>query len=269
MCATRPEWCRLTYCSENARSSGFDSCIPCPLDRVSWKVTILMCGRFRIARKKEILEEEFEADAMEDIDWVPRYNVAPGQDILTVRQHETQPVRRMTAMRWGLIPSWTKDPSIAFKMINARSETVSTNAAFRDPLRSQRCLIPADGFYEWKREGKQKLPFCFTMADESVFAFAGIWDRWRNPLGQMVESCSILTTTPNELMRGVHDRMPVILSRDAYDLWLDPGMKKVEELRPLLKPYDAARMRRYSVGQRVNSVRNDDPECTLGIGVEN
>ncbi len=219
-----------------------------------------------MARKKEILAAAFDAqEAEEDLGWVPRYNVAPGQDIAVVRQDAAQPVRRLSRMRWGLIPAWTIDPSIGYKMINARSETVAAKPSFREPLQSQRCLIPADGFYEWRREGKQKLPFCFTLTDDSVFAFAGLWDRWRSPQGQFIESCTILTTTPNELLKDVHDRMPVILAHDAYDLWLDPGFKKVGEFRPLLKPYAADAMRRYRVSQRVNQVKNDDPECAVEI----
>jgi putative SOS response-associated peptidase YedK len=236
-----------------------------------------MCGRFRVARKKEILEAEFEADSVAGEDWasrdaahdVPRYNVAPGQEVAVVRQDARQdaahPVRRLSQMRWGLIPSWTDNPSIGYKMINVRSETAATMRSFREPLRSRRCLIPADGFYEWKREGKQKLPFCFTLADESVFAFAGIWEPWKNPQGQVIESCAILTTTPNELIRDIHDRMPVILPRDAYDIWLDPDRTHLQELQPLLKPYSAESMRRYRVSQRVNHVIHDDPECAAEI----
>ena len=182
-----------------------------------------------------------------------------------MRQDAARPVRHLSQMRWGLIPSWTNDPSVGYKMINARSETAATMPAFREPLRLRRCLIPADGFYEWKRAGKEKLPFCFTLADESVFALAGIWDRWKNPQGRWVESCSILTTTPNELVRDLHDRMPVILARDAYELWLDPGFQKVAELQPLLKPYSAEAMRRYRVSQRVNQVNNDDAQCAAEI----
>lgn len=225
-----------------------------------------MCGRFRLARKKEILETEFGAELLDDdLDWVPRYNVAPGQDIAVVRQDKEQPVRKLLQMRWGLIPSWTTDPSVGYKMINARSETAATMASFSEPLRLRRCLIPADGFYEWKREGKAKLPFCFTLADESVFAFAGIWERWKSPQGQWIKSCSILTTTANELVRDIHDRMPVILARENYDLWLDPGFTKVPELHPLLKPYSAEAMRRYRVSQRVNQVKNDDAECVAEV----
>lgn len=219
-----------------------------------------------MARKKEILEAAFDAeDAMDGLDWVPRYNVAPGQEIAVVRQDAAQPVRRLSPMRWGLIPSWVEDPSVGYKMINARSETVATMPAFREPFRLRRCLIPADGFYEWRREGKSKLPFCFTLADESVFAFAGIWERWKNPQDRWIKSCSILTTTANELTRDIHDRMPVILPREVYDLWLDPGFTELSELQPLLKPYPAESMRRYPVSQRVNQVKNDDVECAAEI----
>lgn len=225
-----------------------------------------MCGRFRVARKKEILEAAFDADgAMDGLDWVPRFNVAPGQQIVAVRQPAGTAPRQLSYMRWGLVPAWTNDPSIGYKMINARAETLAARPAFSEPLRLRRCLIPADGFYEWKREGKEKLPFCFTMANESMFAFAGLWERWMTPQAQPIESCTILTTAPNELMKDVHDRMPVILSPDAYDLWLDPRLTNVQELHPLLKPYPAEAMRRYRVSQRVNHVKNDDAECVAAI----
>jgi putative SOS response-associated peptidase YedK len=226
-----------------------------------------MCGRFRIARPKEILEETFDAesDLNGGLDWVPRYNVAPGQEIAVVRQDAARPVRHLSRMRWGLIPSWTNDPSKGYKMINARSETAATMPAFGESFRLRRCLIPADGFYEWKRAGKEKLPFCFTLVDQSIFALAGIWDRWKNPQGQWIESCSILTTAPNELMRDIHDRMPVILARGGYDAWLDPGFRKVAELQPLLKPYPADAMRRYRVSQRINQVTCDDAECSAEL----
>jgi putative SOS response-associated peptidase YedK len=127
--------------------------------------------------------------------------------------------------------------------------------------RKRRCLIPADGFYEWKKEGKAKTPFCFIMADDSVFAFAGIWERWNSPEGQVVETCSVITTIPNSLLQDVHDRMPVILPDDAYDLWLDPGFHNIDAVCDLLKPFDAHLMRRYEVSSRVNSVKNDDAAC--------
>jgi len=163
-------------------------------------------------------------------------------------------------MRWGLIPAWSKDPSVAAKMINARSETASAKPAFRDALKSRRCLVPADGFYEWVRTGNAKQPYCFEVNGGELFAFAGLWDRWRGSSGNAVETCSILTTTPNAVTSPVHDRMPVILNPDSYDLWLDPGMQNVAAVSDLLKPYDARQMRCYPVSTRINHVTNDDAE---------
>ena len=185
----------------------------------------------------------------------------PPQNVPVIRQHPEQPKRLGSRMRWGLIPFWAKDPNIGFKMINARAETVAIKSAFRESLRKRRCLIPADGFYEWRKNGKVKTPFCFTMADESIFAFAGIWDTWRNPEGKAIETCSIITTTPNTLLADIHDRMPVILPDDAYDLWLDPGFQKPDAISDLLKPFDPALMRRFEVSSRVNLIKNDEPEC--------
>jgi putative SOS response-associated peptidase YedK len=224
-----------------------------------------MCGRFRVARSKEILEEAFDAeDSLSPVEWSPRYNVAPGQAVVAVRQDAERPVRRLAPLRWGLVPAWAKDAAVGYKMINARAETAAARPAFREAMRRRRCLIPADGFYEWKHAGKERLPYCFTLAGGALFAFAGLWEQWRSPQGQMMESCAILTTTPNELVRDVHDRMPAILTPDAYDLWLDPGFTRVEELLPLLKPYAGA-MRRYRVSSRVNQVKNDDAECAAEV----
>ena len=167
----------------------------------------------------------------------------------------------MTTVYFGLIPAWATDASIGFKMINARAETVATKPAFRESIRKRRCLIPADGFYEWRKDGKTKTPFCFTMADDSIFAFAGIWDSWRNPEGQTIKTCSIITTTPNALLADIHDRMPVILPDDAYDLWLDPGFQKPDAICDLLKPFEPILMRRYEISSRVNLVKNDDAAC--------
>jgi putative SOS response-associated peptidase YedK len=150
-------------------------------------------------------------------------------------------------------------------MINARSETTATKPAFRDPLKSRRCLIPADGFYDWERTGKAKQPYCFEVNAGELFAFAGLWDQWKDPGGQWIKSCSILTTTPNALTSAVHDRMPVILDRADYDLWLDPGMTNVEAVSEMLKPYDPRTMRSYPVSPRVNHVANDDAECSTPV----
>jgi putative SOS response-associated peptidase YedK len=218
-----------------------------------------MCGRYRLARKKEILAETFDVD--NDVEWSPRYNVAPGQNVPVVRQDSARPSPSMSLARWGLIPFWAKDAKAGYKMINARAETVADTPAFRDPFRSRRCLIPADAFYEWVKEGKQKSPFCFSMADKSIFAFAGIWDRWKNPDTEWIETCSIITTSANALLSGIHDRMPVIMMRENHDLWLDPGYRKTDDLLDLLKPFPADAMRHHRVSTRVNSVKNDDPAC--------
>jgi putative SOS response-associated peptidase YedK len=225
-----------------------------------------MCGRYRLSRRKQIIEEQFDTTDWQD-DWSPRYNIAPTQPIPVIRQHPKEPVRQISTMRWGLIPSWAHDPSAAAKMINARSETAATKPAFRDSLKFRRCLIPADAFYEWQRTSTSKQPFCFEVDDGGLFAFAGLWERWRDPSGQWVKSCSILTTTPNAVTSGVHDRMPVILDPDSYDLWLDPGMTKVEAVSDLLKPCDARLMRCYPVSSRINHVANDDEECSRPVEI--
>src|SRR5208337_1738429 len=191
----------------------------------------------------------------------PRYNIAPTQDIEVIRQHAEVPKRFGSQMRWGLIPSWATDASIGFKMINARAETVASKPAFRDAFLNRRCLLPADGFFEWSRRGKEKQPFHFGMQDDSLFAFAGLWDQWRDPAGSLIESCTILTTTPNSLLAEVHDRMPVILRQGNYDLWLDPGFKNVKALAEILAPFDATQMRSFPVSTRINAVANDDPDC--------
>jgi putative SOS response-associated peptidase YedK len=225
-----------------------------------------MCGRYRLSRRTQIVEEYFDS-VSDEPDWTPRFNVAPTQLIPIIRQHPKESVRELSLIRWGLIPSWAKDPSGAARMINARSETASSKPAFRDSLKSRRCLIPADGFYEWKRAGTSKQPFCFEVNDGDLFAFAGLWDRWKDPSGNWMKTCSILTTTPNAVTAPVHDRMPVILEPDSYDLWLDPGMSDVSAATDLLKPYDARLMRCYPVSTRVNNVGNDDAECSVAVDI--
>jgi putative SOS response-associated peptidase YedK len=220
-----------------------------------------MCGRYRLSRHKEYLDERFDVEP--DDNWIPRYNIAPTQNVAVIRQRPAEPKRFGSNMRWGLIPSWAKGATLG--MINARAETIAEKPTFRDALKKQRCLIPADGFYEWQKNGKTKTPFCFTMADEAIFAFAGIWDSWLNPEGQLVETCCIITTTPNALLADVHDRMPVILPGDSYDLWLDPGYQKADAVCELLKPFNANLMRRYEVSSRVNLVKNDDSACAEAV----
>ena len=220
-----------------------------------------MCGRYRLSRRKQLIEEYFETE--NEVDWEPRYNIAPSQPVGIIRQDPSRPARHFSLARWGLIPSWAADASIGFKTINARAETVANKPAFRDAFVSRRCLLPADGFFEWSRRGKEKQPFHFGMQDDSLFAFAGLWDRWRDPTATVIESCSILTTTPNSLLADVHDRMPVILPPENYDLWLDPSFKDVKALAGLLAPFDAAKMRSFPVSRRINAVANDDPDCVV------
>jgi len=223
-----------------------------------------MCGRYRLSRRKQLVEEYFDA-APGNEEWAPRYNIAPTQPVLVIRQHPKEPRREVSQVRWGLIPSWAKDASGAATMINARSETAATKPAFRNALRFRRCLIPADGFYEWQGTGKAKQPYCFEVNGGELFAFAGIWERWKDPSGQWVKSCSILTTTPNAVTAAIHDRMPVILDRADYDLWLDPGMTSVEGASEMLKPCDARLMRCYPVSPRINRVGNDDEEFSAPV----
>jgi putative SOS response-associated peptidase YedK len=225
-----------------------------------------MCGRYRLSRRKQLIEEHFDTAPWDD-DWNPRYNIAPTQPVPIIRQHPKEPVRLLSLMKWGLVPSWAKDTSSAARMINARSETAHTLPAFREPMRLRRCLIPADAFYEWKRTGTSKQPFCFEVNDAALFAFAGLWDGWKNPEGQWVKTCTILTTTPNAVTSAVHDRMPVILHKDDYDAWLDPGMTDVKIVLELLKPYDARLMQCYPVSTRINHVANDGEECSRPVEV--
>jgi len=225
-----------------------------------------MCGRYRLSRRKQLVEEYFDTTPWGE-DWNPRFNIAPTQPVPVIRQHPKEPLRQLSVMKWGLIPHWAKDPSIAMSTINAKSETAATKPAFRDPLKFRRCLIPADGFYEWKRTVKAKQPFCFEIKGGELFAFAGLWDGWKEASGNWIKTCSILTTTPNVLTATVHDRMPVILDSESYDLWLDPGMQNVAAISQLLKPYDASQMQLYPVSSRVNHVTNDDEECSRRVEI--
>lgn len=192
-------------------------------------------------------------------DYRPRYNIAPSQPILAARDSDEG--RKAAFLKWGLIPYWAKDPKMAYKMINARSETVSERPAFRAAFERRRCIIPADGFYEWRKSGGKKLPVRFRLRDGGVFAFAGLWESWRPPQSdERIYTCTILTTSANEVVQPVHDRMPVILDRDDIDLWLDQSVPG-GGVRHLLKPYDAEKMDVYPVSTRVNSPYHDDPAC--------
>ena len=223
-----------------------------------------MCGRYRLTAKERYIRDHFGLD--EDPSWAPRWNIAPTQPVPTIRQDRKTPKRTFNLARWGLIPYWAKDPSIALKTINAMSETAAEKPAFRDAMRWRRCLIPADGFYEWKRLGsKEKQPYNLGMADDSPFAFAGLWERWRDQDNKTIETCTILTTKPNSLVADIHDRMPAILRPDDYDLWLDPGVTTASRVTSCLQPFDVRLMKKYPVSMRVNSPENDDQACAQEI----
>jgi len=216
-----------------------------------------------LTHSKQYLAERLQAG--DEIENRPRLNIAPTQPVVTVRRELGKKTRKFTTMRWGLIPSWAKDMSIRTQTLNARSETVTTKPAFREPILTKRCLIPADGFYEWKKTGSVKQPYCFEVGEGELFALAGLWDQWKSPEGQIIESCTILTTTPNSLVEDMHDRMPVIVPPDKYDVWLDPDVNDFEVIRDILKPYDVNLMRRYPVSRKLNNSKIDDAESASRV----
>jgi putative SOS response-associated peptidase YedK len=224
-----------------------------------------MCGRYRLTSKERYIAEHFDLEESE-VRWTPRYNIAPTQEAAIVRQDRKQPKRTFSLMRWGLVPSWAKDVSIGFKTINAMCETAADKAAFREAMRKRRCLVPADGFYEWQKlGGKEKQPYNIGIANDSLFAFAGLWERWSDAAGAPLNSFTILTTAANPLTAEIHDRMPVIVRPEDYDLWLDPGMTDPAGVADLLKPFDARLMKKYAVSNRVGNADNDDPEIIREI----
>lgn len=220
-----------------------------------------MCGRYSQRQSAEIIAQAFQVDNVPPLK--PRYNIAPTQSVPTILQLSTSTNRQLKMLHWGLIPSWAKDSKMGSKLINARAETVAEKPSFRSAFRQRRCLVLADGFYEWQQqEDKQKQPFYFRMSDEHPFAFAGLWEHWEDKnTGKTIESCTLLTTEPNELMQSVHNRMPVILEPKNYDIWLDPEVKNPELLQPFLHPYPAEEMTSFPVSKAVNKPSNDTAEC--------
>ncbi len=216
-----------------------------------------MCGRYSLAVPADVVAELF--GLLEVPDLSPRWNVAPTQDALVVRT--TDAGRAGALLRWGLVPAWAKDASIGNRMINARSETVAEKPSFRSALRRRRCLVPADGFYEWRKTADGKVPTRIRRRDGRPFAFAGLWERWTRGEGAPLETFTILTTLPNHLLRPIHDRMPVILAEDDWDAWLAPGERPAEALLPLLGPCPDGDLEAFAVSPRVNSPRHDDPAC--------
>lgn len=198
-------------------------------------------------------------------DQPPRYNIAPGQNVTAIISDGEQ--RRIGPLQWGLIPAWAKDAKIGSLMINARAETLSQKPAFKSLLSRKRCLIPADGFYEWKKAGKTKQPMRMVLTNRKVFAFAGLYDTWIKPDGMKLSTCTVITTKPNELMAEIHDRMPVILLPEHEERWLDKRIADPSHIMPLLAPYPPEYMRAYPVGALVGNVRNDVPACVAEIQI--
>lgn len=220
-----------------------------------------MCGRFILGVELPDLQEAFPVWSWPEA-WTPRYNIAPTQPVAVVANNGEG---RVEFFRWGLIPSWAKDPKIGNRMINARADTLAEKPSFRNAFRRRRCLIPADGFYEWRREkGGGKTPMVVRLKGGQPFAFAGLWEVWRPkeaPEAEPLLTCTIITTEPNELAATIHNRMPVIMPRQAYDLWLNPAERDPGELQELLGPYPAEEMEAYPVSTLVNNPVNDVPEC--------
>lgn len=215
-----------------------------------------MCGRFTLRAAATELAARFQAPPP---DVLPRFNIAPTQTVLAVRQPKAD--REFARLRWGLIPAWAKDARGGYRMINARAETVADKPAFRAAFRQRRCLIPADGFYEWQVGPGGKQPYYFSLTDGGVFAFAGLWERWRGPDGDPIESCALIVTVANSVTQPIHDRMPVILAPADYAAWLDPDRRDAASLGALLRPYPAERMRAYPVSARMNKPSYDQPDC--------
>lgn len=236
-----------------------------------------MCGRFARFSPAHVFRMLFQLE--EFLELPPQYNISPGQDIYAVRGivirdeqakkaapkadiTEVSFKKEVAPFRWGLIPFWSKDPDIGNRMINSRSETVAEKPSFRKAFKSQRCLIPADGFYEWQKvDDGPKQPYYIHMKDKKPFALAGIWDKWKNPEGGTIESCSILTTEPNAVLKPIHKRMPVIVNPKKYDFWLNPTIEDIDDLKELLKPYDTKVMEAYPISRYVNSPENKGEKC--------
>lgn len=226
-----------------------------------------MCGRFALTEvDPTVITQVFDVDTVPNLP--PRYNISPTQLVATIVRDADSGRNHVETMRWGLIPSWAKDPSIGSKMINARGESVAEKPAFRAALRYRRCLILADGFFEWQaQDSGPKQPLFITMQDRQPFGLAGLFERWtEKESGEVVTTCTIITTTPNTLMAEIHNRMPVILPREAYAAWLDPKQTDGQKVTPLLVPYRAELMTAWPVSRRVNSPTIDDPSLVEKVG---
>ncbi|MCP5418339.1 MAG: SOS response-associated peptidase [Chromatiaceae bacterium] len=221
-----------------------------------------MCGRFNLITDAQALIDFFELSS--GVTVTPRYNISPSQNLLAVRQHDSR--REALPLHWGLLPHWVKDRKTAFKMINARAETVAEKPAFRNALRHRRCLIPASGFYEWRATEKGvKQPYHIRPKEGGLMAFAGLWESWSGADGEHIESCTIIVTTANETLRPIHDRMPVIVPREQHTLWLDTAIQAPDRLKPLLIPCPEEVLVAYPVSRMVGNPANDGPECVVPL----
>ena len=220
-----------------------------------------MCGRYTLLADLGDLAQRFEFDGS-DFSYDPGYNIAPTESVLTVRNLDS---REAAFMRWGLVPFWAKDPKIGARMINARAETVAEKPAFRNALKKRRCLVLADGYYEWQKTPAGKRPYRIILKSGEPFAFAGLWETWSDPQGNVVPSCTIITTAANDLLAPIHDRMPVILPREKEELWLEPGVEDPASLTGILAPYSYEALDAYEVSTMVNYARNDGPEVIARV----
>ena len=227
-----------------------------------------MCGRF--VQKTPLGEIRVLFETANPVpNAPPHYNAAPTQDLAVVRYNPQSRERALDLLRWGLVPLWAKDPSIGARCINARAEGIETKPAFRDAFERRRCLVPADGFYEWQKQGGKTQPYAIVPQEGAIFAFAGLWERWKNPAdGSILRSFAIVTGLPNPLCRPIHERMPVILPKAAWPLWLGEAEASPDELLALLPPYPAELMRAYPIGAAVGNVKNDEPGLLEPITVE-
>ena len=225
-----------------------------------------MCGRITLTTDKDDLQSRFGYVNPSGDLFTPRYNIAPSQNCPVVTVNEDK--RVLIMMRWGLVPFWAKDVKSGYNLINAKAETLKEKASFRTPFKKKRCLVLADGFYEWTHSEKKgaKQPYRFVLKNRQPFAFAGLWDEWNNPEGEKLLSFTIITTSANELMELIHDRMPVILHEKDEGMWLDPQLADTDKLSPLLKPYSSKEMEAYKVSTFVNSPKNNGPKCIEPVG---
>ena len=224
------------------------------------KGVTIMCGRYTLKSPVDTLAKQFGIEEYPS-SLTSSYNIAPTQNVATVLAEGG--MRKLEMLHWGLIPSWADDPAIGNRMINARAETVATKPSYRSAFKSRRCLILADGFYEWQKTSSGKQPFYIRMEDGSPFAFAGLWESWKN--GREIRSSTIITTDPNEIVGEIHNRMPVILHPEDYEMWLDPIFGEREPLTTLLKPYPANEMEAYPVSRAVNKPSNNQPEVIEAV----